>query len=176
MAPETRIVGAADSTQELGDETMVGVGVSGTTSEELRELVEVGTGPARQECLAVPPSLSPALEAIQSLGERAASDEEYREALFLVFQKTYWRETSERSFELLLEFATADLLERLGRHLFDEFWQPGEYGGGEVTRERLSRTANRLAELGGNLRELFPEDDRDRIDWMLGVWTPRKPK
>jgi len=155
---------------------MVCVGVDGTTSEELRELIEVGTGPSRQECLVDPPFLSPALQAIQNLGERAGSDDDYREALFYVFQETYWRETSEKSFELLLEFGTSDLLERLGRHLFDDFWQPGEYGGGEVTKEHLRRTANRLAELGGDLKDSFPEDDSERIDWMLGVGTPRKPK
>jgi len=156
--------------------TMVCIGVDGITSKEVRELIEAGTGPSRQEGLAVRPSLSPSLEAIQVLGERAASDGDHREALFYVFQETYWWETSEKSFELLLESGTADLLERLGRYLFDYFWQPGEYGGGEVTKERLRRTAERLAKLGGDMRDLFPENDSERIDWMLGVGRPRKPR
>lgn len=67
---------------------MVCTGIDGIVAEELRELVELGIGPSRQECLTVRPSLSSALEAIKNLGERAASDAEYGEALFLVFQET----------------------------------------------------------------------------------------
>jgi len=40
----------------------------------------------------------------------------------------------------------------------------------------LRRTAERLAKLGGDMRDLFPENDSERIDWMLGVGRPRKPR
>jgi len=149
--------------------------VSCETERSAKVLVSTAVGPNRYEVLGGPtPDLTEAFEAIDVIATLETPGS--ADLLMEVIEKTDWFDTLERAVEAFLRIASVDQLCRIGRYFFRCFWQPGDYGGGEVTEERLNRVADRLNELGYRLRDSFPEHERGRLDSQLASARPMKPK
>jgi hypothetical protein len=139
------------------------------------DLLEVACGPPRHECTSAP-DLSPAIKAIDILADRAAHDAQALEQLVDVVQRTPWWGTLEAALGHALRLANTDQLRRLARYFCDFYWQPGDYGGGDVTPERLGRVVSRLEEKGVHLEDCFRGHELEDVRLLVGRAAPRTPK
>lgn len=131
--------------------------------------VSVGRGPRRHETLGGEPDLRPAREAISVLVQKAAANDEARAALIKIVNTTPWAEIMDWVLGLLLKVTTKDELYQLGRIFFDNFWDLGEEGGGEAMPRRLFVVANEMRVRGDELRDYFPQEERENFDYALKI-------